>query len=148
MIHIREMDGERAHYACNKAVGADYRNMTIKRERVTCKNCIKILNKKNKHSDTLNTSLLGLGLGTGMIGMMMGVGNKMFGLNDDKGNLKEMMSGMTEGFLSYFEYRIDDQKEKIQRLKEEKGQIEKERDDWKERYEEAMEMLDKNNKKK
>lgn len=146
MIHLREMDGEKAHYACNKAVSADHKKMTIKNERVTCKNCIKIIKKQNPLMQSMMGSIIGLGAISALTGMFGG--NKMFGLNDDKGNLKELMNGMVQGFLEHFEYKIEDLKEKIQRLEKEKKEAEEDRNDWKERYEEAMEMLDKNNKKK
>ena len=151
MIHLREIKDGKAYYACNQAVEADYRNMTIKRERITCKNCINISKKKNKHNDALTQSMLGLGLGAAMIGAMSSMmfgGNKMFGLNDDKGNLKEMMNGMVQGFLEHFEFKIDDLKDRIKKLEEDKKRAEEDRDATKERYDEAMEMLDKNNKKK
>ena len=142
------MDGECAHYACNKAVEADYRCMTIKNERVTCKNCIKIIRKKNARYSDFTSSMIGLGVSAGVMGLMMGGMNKMFGLNDDKSNLKEMMNGMVQGFLEHYEFKVEDLKDKIKTLEEEKKRAEEERDRTKERYEEAMEMLGKHNKKK
>ena len=45
-------------------------------------------NKIKKKID-IGNNLVGLGMSAGIIGMLMGGMNKMFGINDDKGNLKE-----------------------------------------------------------
>lgn len=139
-IHLMEKDGERGYYACNKAVGADYRNMTLNKSKITCENC------KRKIKNPLTEYLAMMGITAGIGAMMIGGMSKMFGLNDDKGNLKEMTSGLVQGFLEHFEYKIEDLKDQVKRLEEEKKDLEEEKDRYKEQYEDALEMLEKKKK--
>ena len=102
-------------------------------------------NKIKKKID-IGNNLVGLGMSAGIIGMLMGGMNKMFGINDDKGNLKEMVSGIVQGFLEHFEFKIDDLQDKVKELTKEKKEAEEDAGNWKQRYDEVMEQLEKKKK--
>lgn len=132
---------EGKHYACNHAVGADYRHMTLNKSKVTCKNCRKKIRK-----NPLTESIAMMGITAGVGAMMLGGIGKMFGLNDDKGNLKEMMSGMVQGFLEHYEYKLDTLREDLKEKKQECERLKQDKESLQERYDEVIEMLEKKKK--
>jgi len=98
-----------------------------------------MVNKKQKpKGSALLDTLIPLGVTAGVMGLVGGMMNKMFGLNDEKTPQKlaeEMMAGAVRGILEHFEYKLDEQKRLIERLIEEKTKIETERDTLREQLE-------------
>ena len=67
----------------------------------------------------MNTSpMLGIALTAGVVGMLMGVMNKMFGNTEKipKGVVKELMEGVVSGLMEHFEMKIEDLKSDVERL--------------------------------
>ena len=96
------------------------------------------MKKEKPKMSALDSSLIGLGVSAGVIGIIGGMMGKMFGLNDEKTPQKlaeEMMAGAVRGILEHFEYKLDEQKRQIERMIEEKTKIEDERDSLKEQLE-------------
>ena len=76
--------------------------------------------KKDKDPlmDTLTNMTLGLGLSAGLMGMIGGQIGKMFGTNEiPKGVVKELMEGIMDGLIYYFQGTIDELKRENEDLK-------------------------------
>lgn len=96
------------------------------------------MKKEKPKMSALDSSLIGLGVSAGLMGIIGGMMGKMFGLNDEKTPQKlaeEMMAGAVRGILEHFEYKLDEQKRQIERMIEEKTKIEDERNLLKEQLE-------------
>lgn len=108
----------------------------------------KVTNKPSL-SNSLGTSaaMLGISAGlTGMLGNLMFGGNTMFGNTNDvpKGTVKEMMHGLMLGVVDLInekEYETKELREKVEEQKEKISQLTEDKNAAETRYEEVMGFL-------